>query len=403
MRTINRASSRLSLSLLAAVVAGFLFLGLLRIREQEAKDVVLVRVSKTDDEGRIHPSRAKTWEKDPEIEDLVLNPLLDPLPQRDFARYAHLPPLNHEEKSKYAFATLLCTRKSNIHDPYFAATQSLVYRLLWSSYASKYPFVVFVCPFTPKSQRDILLGQGAFVRELPLLNDVVPFEKLEVARWADQFTKLNMWNATEFKKIVFMDSDVFPVKNLDHYFEVSEDRLCKADRLMHSGSITKELSAEDVSSICRYSFAAVDWYGVKEINGGMFIFNPNQQMHTRLLEFARHPESFDSSRMEQGLLSAAFAAETPFPIQWLDMAFNPSNLWVEDPGNANRSMVVHQKLWVPLIVDSHPTLRHMWDLGWMTLCRFYDSQIFVDARESGRRKSALELYSDAVARAKKGP
>ncbi|KAJ8607094.1 hypothetical protein MRB53_040530 [Persea americana] len=69
-------------------------------------------------------------------------------------------------------------------------------------------------------QRDILRGQGAIVEELPAIDQVVSYKELAVARWADQFSKLGIWNYTSFDRIAFLDSDVFPVENIDDYFDI---------------------------------------------------------------------------------------------------------------------------------------------------------------------------------------
>lgn len=341
--------------------------------------------------------------EDFEVDDLVLAEVLMPRPERNFSAFAHLPPHNQNESSSFAFATLLCTRNAGRHDPYFAATQSLVYRHLWSKYASKYPFIVFVCPFTPMDQRQILRGQGADIIELPLIADIVSLDDLVVPRWADQFTKLNMWSQIQYKKIVFMDSDVFPVKNIDHFFEIAEDRECdmRALRKEISPFVKSVPTTKVLEDMCSYTFAAVDWYGLKEINGGMFIFTPNLCMHERLVSLARtRKEDFDLARMEQSLLTMAFAEKGAFPTQWLDLSMNPHGAWLEDPANFDKFVVIHQKLWAPIIVGHNPALKYMWDLDWMTLCRYYDSHFFEEARELGRTKSQLEIYSEGITKMK---
>jgi hypothetical protein len=79
-------------------------------------------------------------------------------------------PHNYGAEEKYTFATYLSTRNGSMHDPYFAAAQQLVYRMLWDpEIKSKYPFTVFVAPHIPDSQRDILAAAGAIIRELELV------------------------------------------------------------------------------------------------------------------------------------------------------------------------------------------------------------------------------------------
>ncbi|KAJ8607095.1 hypothetical protein MRB53_040531 [Persea americana] len=105
--------------------------------------------------------------------------------------------------------------------------------------------------------------------------------------------------------------------------------------------------------------------------------------------------------MEQGLLNVAFAPDdNAFGTNYLDLTWNPHDAFIEDPETMSQARVIHQKLWVPMIVSGNPSLRHMWDVSWMELCRFYDSEIFQDARDSGVMKSALQLYAEALNRGK---
>lgn len=333
---------------------------------------------------------------DPHDGDLVLSRSSNPIPRRDPAIHKDKQPLNHGDASGFAFATLLCTRNASVYDPYFAATQFLVYTQLWSKTPSRYPFIVLVCPFTPQDQRDVLQGQGAVVIELSLINDIVPYRELAVPRWVDQFSKLNIWNLTQYKKIAFLDSDVFPISNIDDYFEIVEDHQCDRTLLEKEkrSLYWQDASETELDEMCSYSFGAVEWYVSQSINGGMFVMSPNALMHKRLLELAHHREAFDSTRMEQGLLNIAFHTKGPFPAQYLDITMNPPDPWLIPPENFARARVVHQKIWVTIIADQSPQLKHMWDLGWMEMCRFYDSDEFAEARESGRRKSKLEVYTD---------
>lgn len=333
---------------------------------------------------------------DPHEGDLVLDRLLNPIPRIDFATYKNQKPQNHDDPKAYAFSTFLCTRNSSLLDPYFAATQVLVYRQLWSYSPSNHPFIVFVCPFTPEDQRAILRGQGAIVTELPLVNDIIPYKELAVPRWVDQFSKLGLWNMTQYKKIGFLDSDVFPVSNLDDYFDIVETRQCNKQVLLEEKHSKWREGATDaeIDEMCSYSFGAVEWHEEGAINGGMFVLSPNALMHKRLLELAHHPETFDSSRMEQGLLITAFGSRGPFPTQYLEITMNPPAEWNEKIDNFKTARVIHQKLWVPIIVGPFAHLKNLWDLGWMEMCRFFDSDEFAHARKSGRRKSALEIYAE---------
>lgn len=184
-------------------------------------------------------------------EDPSLLPVYNPIPQRDFSTTAKYAPQNMQDESGYAFALFYCTREPSLSDPYFEATQNIIWRILWSDYRSVHPVIVFVCPFTLPQQRIILRGQGAIVKETELRN-FVPVEKIPVVRWQDQFSKLNMWKETQFKRIAFMDSDAFPIWNVDDVFDKVPERECVMDSLSpedHAAALRK-----GGSEFCNYVY-----------------------------------------------------------------------------------------------------------------------------------------------------
>lgn len=225
---------------------------------------------------------------DKDRKDVVLALLNDPQPRVNFGRYAHRPPHNVEDQSGNAFALLLCTRESSLRDPYFAATQNIAYRLLWQ-FRTKHRVIVFVCPWTPRSQRKILAGQGVLIRELPEFPVNVD---LFVDRWRDQFTKLHMWASTDYKKIAFLDSDAFPMNNVDDVFDLVKEQQCRRSPIDPTAEVP-------IEAICNYTFAAVDPYNSLELNGGFLVFSPSEGVHAAMVRDAQRTNEYDTSRMEQ--------------------------------------------------------------------------------------------------------
>lgn len=199
--------------------------------------------------------------------DLAMAFLNEPIPRRNFSQYAERPPHATKEPAQYAYATLLCTRKPDLRDPFFAATQSLVWRLLWSDWHSIYPVIVYVCPFTPEEQRVILRGQGAIVKEIGLLDDIVPMERVPRARWLDQFSKLNMWKETDYERIAYLDVDALPIANIDDIFTLIPEQSCQESRLSREDKAMMQDDSSAGEAFCNYTFAGVDPYGMGEING----------------------------------------------------------------------------------------------------------------------------------------
>ena len=124
--------------------------------------------------------------------------------QKDVDKLKQYEAHNYPHREGHTFATLLCTRDSSPDDVYLLATRALIYHFLWraESKSPSRPFTVFVAPFVPQWKRDILMAEGARVIEIPLIEIAPKVTNFNSERWKDQFTKLNMWNQTEFKKIV---------------------------------------------------------------------------------------------------------------------------------------------------------------------------------------------------------
>ncbi|KAG6010181.1 hypothetical protein E4U21_007658 [Claviceps maximensis] len=329
----------------------------------------------------------------------------DPVPRQDFVALSRYPAQNingGQGGTRFAFATLYCSRDPDPRGPYFESTQSIVWRLLWSEYRSKYPVIVFVCPFIPDSNRRVLRGQGAVVKEIELLDDIIPDEAISTKRWIDVLSKLNLWREVDWERIAFLDSDAFPVRNIDDIFELVPAQECRRDRLDAQDDALVRDGNKGADNMCDYVYAGVAQFSIDNINAGMLVLKPNLDMHAKLLRAARKTDDYDVADMEQGVLKSknAFAADGPFPVHRLPPVWNalPEYYIRYTAGDADPTegpiRVLHVKMWNRLW-GSWNNLTHlndMWDLDWMKMCRFFDSHDFVKARVTGVYETALERY-----------
>jgi inositol 3-alpha-galactosyltransferase len=272
------------------------------------------------------------------------------------------------------FATYFCSPNSSVHDPYFAATLNLVYRNLWSPTISSKsrPFTVFVAPFVTQEQRDILAGAGAVIHEL----DLVPWEPNVAgvwSRWRDQFSKLHFWNQSQYDTIAFMDSDAFPIKNIDSVFDDVHSLQCNESMLDEDEAVVKE-------EICNYGFAGVFNYG-GGVNGGFLVVKPNHAMYQRLMRNYQRVDEYDNSVAEQSFFLWQFAEDGAFPAQMLPRKYNAFFPNEEDNGQVS---VVHEKLWAIRDTDA-PWLRDIWGTGWREMVEYFDSPKFLTDRERDGR------------------
>lgn len=297
-----------------------------------------------------------------------------PMPKLNIAKLTKYKAHNDKGAGQFAFATYLSTRNNSVHDPYFLSAQQLVYRLLWDpkSRSTRHPVVVFVAPFIPQEQRDLLRAEGAIVRELELVPwDPPPHEDGSIfpfARWKDLFSKLNIWNQTDFGRVLFLDLDAFPVQNLDGIFDesVSPRQHCNPALLPPED---KPHEAE----ICDYVWAGYENWG--EINVGVVVLEPNKYMHARLLRESQDTTKFDNKMAEQAFLNYAFGGAGPFPPSHFGHEWNGYYPKETDKGLLK---IVHEKLWAP--GEEIKWIQNIFSDGWKEILALYESPQFEKMR-----------------------
>lgn len=299
-------------------------------------------------------------------------------PTFDVAKLKQYKPHNDHGPGQFAYATYLSTRDNNVHDPYFLSAMQLVYRILWDpkSRSSFHPIVVFVAPFIPQEQRDLLQAAGAIVRELDLVhwepsqaaaaagaggdgNDMFPF-----ARWRDLFSKLNIWAQLDLSRVAFLDLDAFPVKNLDAIFDasVAPRQRCRAELLPPEDKPHEQ-------EICDYVFAG---HGLMDgVNVGVMLLEPNRYMHERLLRESQDTSKFDNKMAEQAFLNYAFGRDGPFPPHFVGREWNG---FYPQAGEEASLRVVHEKLWI--FGDNTEWTKNIFRDGWFELLTLYQSAQF---------------------------
>ncbi|KAG1094583.1 hypothetical protein G6F42_018728 [Rhizopus arrhizus] len=104
------------------------------------------------------------------------------------------------------------------------------------------------------------------------------------------FTKIQLWKLTQYKKIVFLDADTYPLQNIDQLFE-------------------------------RPSFSAAPDAGWPDcFNSGVFVAEPNDAIYNGLCQLAVDKGSFDGG--DQGLLNSFFNTWPSSPENRLPFTFN---------------------------------------------------------------------------------
>ena len=111
-----------------------------------------------------------------------------------------------------AYITLLST--DSYYDGVVALSRSL------QMVSSRYPLYVAISRDVSDTVCDKLISQD--VNIIKLGNSVnIPEGSSQtiMPHWSYTFDKLQIWGLTQFEKLVFLDSDMMVVRNIDHLFD----------------------------------------------------------------------------------------------------------------------------------------------------------------------------------------
>lgn len=115
----------------------------------------------------------------------------------------------------YSYITYLA------NDSYLIGTLALYNSLLQSK--NKYPLTVMVGKKVTSNSKQQLKKLGIKTILIPTIlpknNNLLQNKRSGYSQWNNTFSKLYIFNLNQFDKIVFIDSDIFVKKNLDHLFD----------------------------------------------------------------------------------------------------------------------------------------------------------------------------------------
>ena len=252
-------------------------------------------------------------------------------------------------------------------DFYFEATRILAYRLLHKpSTKDRHgrPFVVLTTESVPPEQIQVLRSYGAIVRpvtSIGLPRGGSPPENNQQSK--DQFTKLQIWNMTEYSKILYIEPDVLPIRPLSAVFETpfSKDKygtqylfaaVYDSEEVRDSGKFTNpipKLRLDDTSA-------------GETFNIGMFLIRPTVQHALYVNSTYNDPRKaqYFTDMVEQTLLRYAYRKDGPYPWTRLSQIYNTQWPRLEDMSNSH---AIRGQFWnEDTSVDWD--LRRFWYFAW---------------------------------------
>jgi alpha-N-acetylglucosamine transferase len=267
--------------------------------------------------------------------------------------------LDRPLEPRYAIATFLTgdpASQDDEDDDYFIATRVLTYQLLHANetrcHDPTIPFEVIVTSTVSQKKIDQLISDGAIVRRV----EDIPLRwwiKTGVTRWADQFTKLRLFEMTQYDRILFIDADTLITRPVDAIFDEPSIRAPYSALLNRK----KAVKSDEIGVLpAEYVFAARSdnaLTGERDhpfpplptnvFSAGFWVAAPSLDMFQYLLSVMNHYRRFDPHTMEQSLLNYAFRRDASMP--WIELDYQWSATWPNEKDVEGNVATLHEKFW----------------------------------------------------------
>eukprot|EP00873_Tetraselmis_striata_P003092 jgi/Tetstr1/423356/TSEL_014049.t1 len=187
---------------------------------------------------------------------------------------------NNHRQPRCAFVTFLDGANQGYIDGAFAIARAL------KRHGSRFPLVVAATPSVPQAALDklVLETNVAAVRRIELLELPEGYARggtsvLLYQQFLANFSKLRMWEwGDEYDKLVYLDSDVLPMRNIDDMFLAPHFSACQ-DNMMPDACVTTD-ECQAPGPLNKAPNRTKSAY----FNAGIFVFEPSLEELAEMLE-----------------------------------------------------------------------------------------------------------------------
>jgi len=243
---------------------------------------------------------------------------------------------NNTTGNKNAYLIMLTSEGDQI-DLYYIYTSAVVYRLLHKEEIRTKRTDVDVVVMVTEDVADWKLrgfhNLGAVVKRV----NKIKMDENANGRWANCYTKLNMFQMTEYETIIYLDADLYIKKNIDELFDIANDVRNKTGRNDFFGAVTDGPISENFNNRERKGM----------LNAGLLVLTPEIDLYNDLMKLAPQKKLYDKQFMEQGLLSYYYSDDNNLfnrTRYHLDARYNAQWLDDEESKYYDDVYVIHQKL-----------------------------------------------------------
>jgi alpha-N-acetylglucosamine transferase len=212
--------------------------------------------------------------------------------------------------------------------------------------------LVIVPPHIPQAKRQLLQEDGATVLQVDLLTPKHWTPTPSETRWIDQFTKLHLWNLTQFDRILYLDSDMLLTRHLDDIWDeeavLNPQQTKQEIETNNAHLLPKEyVIVAETDNEGSNSERPTPLRPQSRLNAGFMVLKPDRNLLEYYLSLLNHPDIvFERAFMEMGLLNAAHRWDSPMPWSTFKLPLGRwSNNWplLRDVGDG--SATLHDKFW----------------------------------------------------------
>jgi alpha-N-acetylglucosamine transferase len=213
------------------------------------------------------------------------------------------------------------------------------------------PLLVLTPPHVSQHKKDVLSREGATIVPVEPVNPENNWLVPAFDRWADQFSKLRILDLTDYDRILYMDSDMLLTRSLDDIFYEPV-----AQEVQYTKDIPSEIKEDEGDLPSTYLFVGVSDSGGSGhetpptedicLNGGFWLARPDPALFAYYRRILEIPSRFDSSFMEQSLLTYAHRRHRNMPWRALERGRWNVN-WPNAKDSAYGTATLHDKFWDP--------------------------------------------------------
>ncbi|KAI9591602.1 LPS:glycosyltransferase [Syncephalis fuscata] len=191
--------------------------------------------------------------------------------------------------------------------------------------ATPYPLIVMYTDTLSESSIERLRLDGALLKRIDLITkDDLPLPTENEYLWAyyrDIWTKLRVWQLTDYDRVCFLDSDMVVVRNMDEVFDVAIGGSTGFDIAAAHACTCNPLNIAGYPSTwvpenCAYTHQCAHCVGksppspgphTNYFNSGFMVLTPSEEEFQAILRAARETDDLSSFRfVDQDLLNIYF-------------------------------------------------------------------------------------------------